>query len=127
MHIITKTKNIELTESMQIMVERKIGSLKKFIKGFEYHSLPVVAGRDLFETFVEVKRETMHHRKGDVFVTEVKMYLPGKTLFAKAHGDNVVRTISDVRDELEREIRKYKTKVVEFPRQKAKKFRKESF
>ena len=102
---------------------KKIGGLKKFIKGFENHHLPVSGGRSLFDTFVEVQKETTHHVKGQIFKAEVKLYLPGKSLFASSNGDDLMKTISEVRDELEGEIRKHKSKVVEFPRRKAKKRR----
>ena len=121
MQIIIKSKNLDLSEQSESFINKKIGGLRKFLKAFESHSLPVAGGRNLFDTFVEVERETMHHRKGDIFKAEAKIYLPGRSLFAKAHGDNLIKAVDEVRDELEAEIRKYKTKVIEFPRRKAKK------
>ncbi len=122
MNIIIKTKNLELTEQLESFINRKIGGLKKFFSAFENHSLPIAEGRDLFETFVEVEKVSQHHQKGDVFQVEVKLYLPGKSLFAKAHGSDVIKIINEVRDKLEGEIRKYKSKVIEFPIRKSKKF-----
>ena len=82
MKIIIKSKNFELTAQLESFINKKIGGLTKFLKAFEGHSLPVAGGRSLFDTFVEVERETMHHRKGDIFKAEAKIYLPGKSLFA---------------------------------------------
>ena len=121
MNIIIKTKNLELTPQLESFINKKIGGLKKFIKTFEGNNLPVAGRRDLFETFVEVKKETLHHRKGDIFSAEVKLYVPGRSLFAKSHGEDVIKAINDAKDELEREIRKYKTKLIEFPRRRARK------
>ena len=121
MQIIIKSKNLELSPQLEVFISKKIGALKKFLKAFENHNLPVVGGRDLFDTFVEVERENLHHRKGDIFKAEAKIYLPGKSLFAKAHGDDLIEIVNEVRDELESEIRKYKAKVIEFPRRKSKK------
>src|SRR5688572_6444783 len=103
MQITIKTKNIEILGQLESFINKKIGGLAKFLKSFEGHSLPVAGGRNLFDTFVEVERETMHHRKGDIFKAEAKIYLPGKSLFAKAHGDNLIKAVDEVRDELEAE------------------------
>ncbi len=122
MNIIIKTKNLELTEQLENFINKKIGALKKFFSAFENHKLPIAKGRDLFETFVEVEKVSQHHKKGDVFQAEIRLYLPGKSLFAKAHGSDVIKIINEVRDELEGEIRKYKSKVIELPIRKSKKF-----
>ena len=127
MQIIIKTKNLDLTDSLNSFVNKKIGGLKKFLGAFEGHQTPVAGTRDLFDTFVEVEKETRHHRKGQIFRAEVKIYVPGKSLFASAMGDDLMKVISQVRDEMEREIRKYKTKIIEFPRRKLKKSKHPNF
>ncbi len=70
---------------------------------------------------VELKMETRHHRKGDIFLAEVMVDLPGKNLVAKAHGENLILAISMVKKELKRELSKYKTKMIESPRRKIQK------
>lgn len=122
MNITIKTKNIELTPSLESFINKKIGGLKKFLKVFGHHSTPIPGGRDLFETLVEVEKETMHHRKGQVFKAEAKLYLPGKSLFTKAYSDDLMKAISEVRDELESEIRKHRTKLIDIPRREGKQF-----
>lgn len=121
MRITIKTKNLELTPELESFVQKKIGSVKKFLGSFQNHHLPVAGDRDLFETFVEVEKETNHHRKGDIFRAEAKIYVPGRSLFAKVHGEEIMKLVNELRDELESEIRKYKTRVIEFPIRKAKK------
>ncbi len=121
MQIIIKTKNLELTPELDAFINKKIGGLKKFFGSFQNHSLPITEGRNLFDTFVEVEKESNHHRKGEIFRAEVKIYMPGRNLFAKANADDIIKAISEVREELETEIRKYKSKVIEFPRRQAKK------
>ena len=116
MNIIIKTKNIDPSPSMESFIHKKIGGLKKFLKIFSDNHLPIPGERDLFETFVEVEKETMHHRKGNIFKAGVKIYLPGRSLFAKATGDDLMKLINEIRDELEREIRKYRTKIIDKPR-----------
>lgn len=121
MKIIIRAKNLEFTGQLESFVNKKIGALSKFLKAFQRSELPVAHGKDLFETFVKIGKETAHHKKGYVFKAEAKIYVPGRTLFAERKGDDLLKTIDDVRDELEMEIKRYKTKIVESPRRKAKK------
>lgn len=121
MKIIIKTKNFELTPALENFVNKKIGGLRKFLGSFQNHVLPIATGRELFDTFVEIGKETTHHRKGDVFMAEAKIYMPGKNIFAKTRGEDMIKSINELRDEMEAEIRRYKSRVVEFPRRKAKK------
>lgn len=123
MKIIIRVKNLEFTSQLESFVNRKIGALVKFLKVFQHSELPIAHEKDLFETFVEIERETMHHKKGYIFKAEAKIYVPGKTLFAEKRGDNLLKIIDSVRDELEMEIKRYKTKIVESPRRKAKKMK----
>lgn len=106
MEIIIKTKNLDLTPSLQQFIEEKIGSLKKFLDVFKKEE----TGKTLSEIFVEVQKATMHHRKGDVFVAEAKIYLPGRSLIAKVTGDDMENAIVELKDELQQEIKKYKVK-----------------
>ena len=123
MNIIIKTKKLELTPSLEHFINKKVNSLQKFLGVFKHHELPMKKGHALFDTLIEVGRESKHHRKGDVYKTEIMIALPGKHLFAQATGDDVIKTINEARNEIEREIRKYKTKTIEFPRRKSKKMR----
>jgi len=114
--IIIKTKNLELTASLENLINKKMDGLKKFIG--------ILKGKSA-EVFVEVEKETKHHRKGDIFKSEAILQLPGKKLVARAHGEDVAKAIVEVKEELEREIRKYKSKMIEIPRRQAQKFKQE--
>jgi|SRR3989338_5370400 len=116
MKIIIKTKNLELTDSLDSLINKKMKGLEKFIK---------VLKKDFSEIFIEIEKETKHHKKGDVFISEAIIRLPGKSLVAKSHGDNLLKAITQVREELEREIKKYKTKIIELPRRKYRKTKRE--
>lgn len=96
MKINIKTKNLSLTPSLQDYINEKIGSLEKFIT--------------VSEIFVEVEKETKHHRHGEVFGAEAQIMLPGKSLVAKATSDDLLAAIVKVKDEMQQEIKKYKTK-----------------
>lgn len=115
MQIIIKTKNLELTDSLESLVSKRMLGIKKLVKNLQESS----------ELIVEVERETKHHRKGDIFRAEAMINLPGANLVVRAHGENLSRVITEVKNELEREIRKYKTKTVELPRRRYRKIKKE--
>ncbi|KKP41433.1 MAG: hypothetical protein UR31_C0030G0003 [Parcubacteria group bacterium GW2011_GWA2_33_14] len=123
MNIIIKTKNLELTDSLRVYINQRIDGLKKFITILNDDSLPIGKGKTLSEVFIEVEKETLHHKKGQIFRTEATIHLPGKHLVAEAKGDDLGKTITQVRDELKREIKKYKLKKIELPRRQAKKLK----
>lgn len=125
MNIIVKARNFELTGAIESFVQKKMTGLKKFMKAFEGHHLPVPGGKNLFDVMVDIGKETNRHKKGEVFVAEARIYLPGKNLFVKEVSENIQTAVSEVRDELETEIRKYKSKIVEFPVRKAKQLKQE--
>jgi|SRR3989344_55221 len=119
MNIIIKTKNIELTDSLEALINKRLIKLNKFIISLvqkEEHF-----GKIMPEFLVEIKKETRHHRKGDLFWADVIIRLPGKKLVAQACQDDMLLAITKARDEMQREIRKYKTKIIDMPRRKAKK------
>ena len=109
MKIILKTKDLELTDFIKDTIYEKIGRLDRFINFLKAEDL---------EIFVEIEKETKHHKKGDIFGAEAILTLPGKKLVARAKGDDVTQIIGEVKDELEKEIRTYKTKTVDLPRRK---------
>lgn len=96
--IIIKTKNLELTPHLREFIEEKIGSLKKFIDFLED------------EAFVEVEKETRHHRKGGVFCAKAEIMVPGKKIMAEAKGEDLLNIVVELKDELQQEIKKYKAR-----------------
>ncbi len=112
MQIIIKTKNFELTQLLERFVNEKVGKLEKFAK---------TLGKDSMEIFVELEKETNHHKKGDLFAAHLQIQLPGKNLMAKAHGEDLMKAVIDAKDEMEIEIKKHKLKTIEGPRRKMRK------
>lgn len=98
MHI--KATNFKLTESIKFQVEEKIGTLDKFI--------PQLEEKGVVECRVEVGKTTNHHQKGDVFRAEANVRLPGKILRAEATEKNLTMAIAKVKDEMQRQLKKYK-------------------
>lgn len=119
MKIITKTKNLELTEALEAYIEEKITPLKKFINVLKQDTPDGL--KTLAEVFIEIEKETIHHRKGDIFSVRAQINLPGKGLNAQAKTDDLYGSIIKVKDELKTEIEKYKVKKIDVDRRKQRK------
>lgn len=100
MQITISGKGIELTDAIKDYVEKKISGLDKF------HPKIIRAG-------VEVGVENHHHLKGEIFVAECKLEIPGKDLFASKNEKTLYKAIDKVRDYLEIELKKNKAKTHE--------------
>lgn len=101
MKIILKSKNLEITQSVEDYLQKKLDSLEKFVKDFN---------QELLIADIEVGRTTFHRKSGDVFRAEINLSLGGELLRAEAESDDLFAAIDEVRDDLELKIKKFKTK-----------------
>mgnify|MGYP001157946884 CR=1 FL=1 len=100
MQIVISGKGIELTEAIKNYVDKKISGLDKF------HP-------NIIRAIVEVGVETHHHLKGEIFVAECKLEIPGNDVFASKNEKTLYKAIDKVRDYLEIELKKSKAKTHE--------------
>jgi ribosomal subunit interface protein len=115
MKIVIKTTNIRLNKPLLEYIQQQINSLEKFSKIFqkkEYFNHFWGKGRPKVEAWVEIGKTTLHHQKGPFFKAECQMRLPGKSLRAEAKASNLKRAIVEVKDELQRELKQYKEKML---------------
>ncbi len=110
MKISIKGTNLKLTDSIYTYIERRIGELEKFIKNVGGNAQPFEKGKPPYEAWVEVGKTTRHHKKGNVFLAEVQVRLPGKSLRAESEKPDLHVAIDEVKEEIERELKKYKEK-----------------
>ncbi len=106
MQITIKATNIELTEAIREYVNKKFGSISKFIKKTDESAL----------CRVEVGKITNHHKKGDVFRAEGKLHIAGKELYAVSEKEDLFFAIDDVKDEIIRELQSTKEKKIDMIR-----------
>jgi len=99
-----KTTKLDLTPSLEVYVESKLGTLSKFVNKFEEEGVA--------ELWIELARTTRHHYKGDVFLAEADLRLPGVVLRGEALESDIHAAIDKLRTILRMEIEKYKTKKV---------------
>ena len=95
-----KATNIELTPGLRQYIERKIGELDEFIRHIN----------GCVKAWVEIGKPSLHHKKGNVFYVEAQIRLPGQGVRAEAKGSDLYLTIDQVKNELQRSLKKYKGK-----------------
>lgn len=115
MPISIKTTNLEITPSLNSYIEKKIGSLIKFLKQYD---------SSVIETTVEIGKPSQHHKHGNVYYAEVNINLPGQFIRANINAADVYSAIDGVRDELQRQIKENKEKTITRNRRKERSFKK---
>jgi len=125
MKIVIRAKNIQLTQDLSALIEEKMEGLKKFVNVLKSDDSNV-NGKTLAELFFEIEKETKHHKKGEVFKAEGMILLPGKKLIARAKGDDLIKTVIEVKDELQQELKKYKSKPLEKRRREQRKAKRQN-
>ncbi|MBI2053784.1 MAG: ribosome-associated translation inhibitor RaiA [Candidatus Staskawiczbacteria bacterium] len=125
MRIIITAKNLELTGEFEAFINEKIGGLEKFLSFIEENN-NFKKGKNFLEFFVELEKETKHHKKGPIFQVKTKINLPGKTLVASSKNDDLSKALIEVKDEMQQELKKYKAKKSEISIRKERKNRNEA-
>lgn len=86
-HIQIKATNIELTDSLNEYVQKRIASLEKFSKGNS-------------NAYVEVGKTTNHHKSGDIFKAEMNLTIDGKKYRAASETTDLYTAIDEAKDGL---------------------------
>lgn len=88
---------MELTSAIRDYVNEKIGYLEKFLN-------------EESQAFVEVGRDSNHHQKGEVFLAEVRIKTASGDFFSREYSADLYTAIDTVKEEVQREITKDKTR-----------------
>jgi ribosomal subunit interface protein len=99
MKIIIKETKISLRPEERKYIQGKIRDLEKFINVSEDFGV---------EAFLEVGKTTEHHRKGKIFFAECQISLPVKSVRATAEREDLKSAVTEVKDILQRQLKKYK-------------------
>ena len=108
MRINLKTTNFEITPSIKNYLEQRLNSLDKFLPNDE----------SIFAD-VELAKTTKHHQKGDIFMAEVNLTVPGRLIRAVAEESDLHVSIDAVKEQLQREITMKKEKNISLYRRGA--------
>lgn len=105
MRVLLRTKNLELTPSLEALVDQKL------IKPVEHRIKRLDQQLDIIFD-IELARTTKHHTKGKIWRAEAQLTLPylKKTLRSEAKTESVHASIDEVKYEILRELEKYKDK-----------------
>jgi len=108
MRIVIKTTKVKLTENLRELVREKISGLEKFLEETLKKEDVFDGRKPRAEAFVEIGKPSRHHLKGNVFYAECQIPLSGKRVRAAAEKESLELALSEVRDELEHQLEKYK-------------------
>ena len=109
MKIVIRTKNIKLNRALEDFIEKKINDLEKFLEIFDekkYFNGYFGKGKPRVEAWVEVEKE------GPFFRAECQMRFPGRSLRSEAQAKDLKLAIVEVKDELQRQLKQYKSKLI---------------
>ena len=114
MQVTVKTTKFSLTPAIAAHLSRKLENIARMLSRIESSAAAKQArGRALITARIELERTTRHHRKGIVFRAEANLDVPGRAMLrAEAQGETLHLAIDRMRDELQREIKKWKERSV---------------
>ena len=95
-----KAVGITLTPAIKRYIDGRLAMLAKYVKNDDDSALATVW----------LSKTSRHHKSGNVFKAEMKVHVAGKDLQAVAVKDDLYTAISEVKDELLTELKKYRTK-----------------
>jgi len=102
MRINEKGTNMKITAEVKDYLYKKLAHLEKFIN----------SGDSSVLCSVELGKISKHHKKGDVFRTEINLHIAGKNLRAVSEMDDLYASIDLAKDEMVRELQINKEKKV---------------
>lgn len=109
MRVVIKTTKIKLKPETKEFIEKNISSLERFAKDIFKEKFS--KGKSKIEAWVEIAKDTKH-QKGPYFYAECQMRLPGKSIRAESLKENLKSAIIEIREELERQIKEFKKKLM---------------
>ena len=102
MNIILK-KSLDVTPALEEYINNKMQPLEKFLQHTEE--------KNETELWIEVARTTNHHNKGEeIYKATGDLKIDGTILRSEASASDIHKAIDEVRNILQMEIEKYKTK-----------------
>ena len=106
MNIIIRTKNIDMTPTLRDFIETKIGSIEKYCRDCQVDDDPGLSACS--EAIVEVGKDTLHHKKGDVYTAQCQFTFNGNKIHASTDADDLEKAVTAVRDDLQDQLTRLK-------------------
>ena len=100
MRIQIKSENLSVDARLKKYAEDKIFALTKYLGSVS-----------VLEATVKLATTSKRHQKGDIYVCEISLALPGEVLRVSKTTDDIFKAVDKVKDHLERSIERYKEKL----------------
>ncbi len=97
-----KGTNLELTGAIKGYIEKRLGELDRVLTNLGQPQ----------DAHVEIGKISNHHQNGDVYRFEINLKVPGQLLRAEYQSEDLYKSIDLGKDELERQIRGLKEKLL---------------
>lgn len=97
-----KATNFALTEAIKSYIEKRLGELDRMLSNLGEPQ----------DAHIEIGKVSNHHKKGDIFRFEINLKVPGMLLRAEYESEDLYKSIDLGKDELERQIRGLKEKLL---------------
>ena len=98
------TKNIELTKAISDYVTERMNTLDALLAKIEIRD-------EVFANF-EVSKSTNHHKAGEVFHSDCLIKINGEEFYASSDKEDLYQAIDEVKDRLQADISKNKSKKI---------------
>ena len=98
-HINTKAKNIDLTQTLEFYLEKRLSTLERLLPN-----------SDAITCDVELEKTTEHHQAGKIYRAEINLSLGGQLLRAEATEETIENSIDRAKNEMKGELRKLTSK-----------------
>lgn len=95
-----KSTNFNMTPDIEEYITNKVSSVEKFLH---------ITRDEQVLAECEIER-SVHHKKGDVFRIEINFTVKGKLYRSESTSEDVRMAIDESKDQLEKQIRRSKTK-----------------
>lgn len=90
-----KATNIELTDAIKTAIEDELAAIAPMTDRYG----------EAVSVHVEVGKTSQHHHKGDVFLAEFNLKIPGKLLRSEVVEDDLYVAIKGAGDDLHRQLK----------------------
>jgi len=106
MNVVVQATNLEVTSELREFVEEKISdALRPFGR---------MADDPAMKIMVELEADTGHHRKSEhAYRAEFNVGVRGRLFRAESTADDIHRAITDAKHILTKELRRWKTKLID--------------
>lgn len=116
MEIKIRTKNLQLTSHLKNYIRKKLEKVEKF--------LVKITKKGTTEMEIEVEKITRGQNKGEVHRVEAQIFGPGISIRAEDTSTTPKEAVSEVKYELERQLKEHEDKKTTLQRKGARKVKK---